>query len=156
MVNGTRTTYELAGDELIYTYTTFIYNRTRVQKFKKLPTGWKMIRAWLGEEKRSLFISPLGKRFPSHEDVEVFISKGKKSKRVEKENDTSPELSEKVKKKRKRMAEKNRFNLRKTILEQEWIYGTKKPYLREELADRKKGKENELKKSNIFCTLNIE
>ena len=151
MVNGTRTTYELAGDELIYTYTTFIYNRTRVQKFKKLPTGWKMIKAWLGEEKRSLFISPLGKRFPSHEEVEVFISKGKKSK----ETDTSPGLSEKVKKKKKRIAEKNRFNLRKIILEQEWIYGTKKPYLREELADRKKEKEN-AHKVNIFCTLNIE
>ena len=145
LVNGDRSTYELVGDELIYTYTSFIYNKTRVQTFqKKLPTGWKEIKAWLGNEKKSLFLSPLGKRFPSREEAKAFITKGESgssSKRVKTENDTPLVLTEEeVKMKKKRRSEKNYLNLREHILEQGWILGTKKSYL-------KMKEENALKKA---------
>ena len=147
LVNGTRTTYELVGDELIYTYTSYIHNKTRVQTFqKKLPTGWKEIKVWLGNrnEKKSLFLSPLGKRFPSREAAKAFIMKGESgssSKRVKTENDTPLVLTEEeVKMKKKRRSEKNYLNLREHILEQGWILGSKKRYL-------KMKEENALKKA---------
>ena len=157
LVNGTRTTYELVGDELIYTYTTLIYNRTRVQRFKKkLPPGWKLIRAWQGMEKRSWFLSPLGKRFASREDVWAFLSDGENgesgpsSRRVE----LSDEAIKMTKKRRsEKNKEKNIFhpwtpsNIRKTISEKGWIEGAKKPSLRKLRINMKKKKEEALRKA---------
>ena len=123
-----------------------------------------MIRAWQGNEKRSWFFSPLGKRFASREEVWVFLSDGEhgesgpSSRRVEKENNTPLVLSEeaiKMTKKRRseKTKEKNIFhpwtpsNIRKTISEKGWIEGAKKPCLRKQRINMKKKKEEALRKA---------
>ena len=121
VINDTKITYELVGGELIYTvHYGHFYSRIRSLKFHKLPKGWRVIKAWQEEEERSVFISPLGKRLFSLEDVIAFLSEQKKSKRAWKENDTPLPLSEYVKMKKQMLSERNSLNLRKTTMDKVW------------------------------------
>ena len=118
VINDTKIIYELVGGELKYTI--HFYHRIRSLTFKKLPKGWRVIKAWQEEEEISVYISPLGKRLFSLEDVIAFLSEQKKSKRAGKENDTPLTLSEYVKMKKQMLSEKKSLNLRKTTMDKEW------------------------------------
>ena len=121
VINDTKIIYELVGGELKYTiHYGHFYNRIRSLTFKKLPKGWRVIKAWQEEEEISVYISPLGKRLFSLDDVIAFLSEQKKSKRAGKENDTPLPLSEYVKMKKQKLSERNSLNLRKTTMDKEW------------------------------------
>ena len=112
-----------------------LYDDNEVHFLKRvIPEDWKIIKAWLGNNKICVMISPDGKNFSSLDKAMAYVKKQRQQsrKRAGKENENqmlsrtyeeSPlELPEAIQHRRRTRAERNPMrNLRQRTLEKEFV-----------------------------------